>query len=63
MIYPSESLNLLGWSLSGYYCWCDKLPVGNGRGLSTIGDFPSNFSRGAVPASKLLRKPQLASQS
>ena len=63
MICPSESLKLLGSSLWGYYSWCDKRPVGSGRGLSTIGDFPYNFSRGAVPASKLLLKPQLASRS
>ena len=63
MIYPSESLNLLGCSFWGYYYWCDKLPVGSGWGLSTISDFPSNFSRGVVPASKLLCKPQLASRS
>ena len=63
MICSSESLNLLGSSLWGYYSWCDNRPVGSGHGLSTIGDFSSNFSRGAVPASKLLRKPQLASRS
>ena len=49
MICPSESFNLLGSSLWGYYSWCDKHPVGSGCGLSTIGDFPSNFGRGVVP--------------
>ena len=63
MICPRESLNLPGCSLWGYYSWCNKLSVGSGRGLFTIGDFPSNYSRGAAPASTLLRKPQLASRS
>ena len=63
MICPSESLKLLGSSLWGCYSWCDKRPVGSGHGLSTIGDFHYNFSRGVVPASKLLLKPQLASRS
>ena len=49
MICPSESFNLLGSSLWGYYSWCDKQPVGSGCGLSTIGDFPSNFGQGVVP--------------
>ena len=63
MICPSESLNFLGPSLWGYYSWCNKRPVGSGRGLSAIGYFPYNFSRGVVPASKLLHTPQLASSS
>ena len=41
MVCPSESLNILECILWGYYSWCDKLPVGSGCGLSTIGDFPS----------------------
>ena len=56
MICPSESLNLPGFSLWGYYSWYDKRPVSSGRGLSFIGDFPSNFSQGAVASSKLLHK-------
>ena len=63
MICPSESLNLLGGSLWRFSSQCDKLPLCSGRALSTIGDFPYNFSRGAVPTSKLLCKPQLASPS
>ena len=63
IICPSESLNLLGCSLWGYYSWYDKLPVGRGRGLTTLDDFSFNFSRGAVPDPKLLRKPQLALRS
>ena len=61
-----STLGYRGVSTLGYYSWLlllDKRPAGSGRGLSTIGDFPSNFNRRAVPASKLLRKPQLASRS
>ena len=57
MIGQNENLNLLGCSLWGYDSWCDKLAVGSGLGLSVIGDFPSNFGWGAVPAFKLLEKP------
>ena len=63
MVCPSESLNLLGCSSWGYYSWCDKLPVGSGRRLCAIGDFPSDFSQGVVPASELLGKLELVLQS
>ena len=63
MVCQIESLDLLGCSLWGYYSWCNKLPVGSGHGFSAIGNFPSNFSQGAVPASELLGKPELTPQS
>ena len=62
MVCPSESLNLLGYSSWGYYSWCDKPPVGSGRRLSAIGDFPSSFSQGAVLAFELLDKLELVSR-
>ena len=62
MVCPSKSLNLLGYSSWGYYSWCGKPPVGSGRRLSAIGDFPSNFSQEAVLAFELLDKLELVSR-
>ena len=62
MVCPSESLNLLVYSSWSYYSWCDKPPVGSGRRLFAIGDFPSNFSQWAVLAFELLDKLELVSR-
>ena len=48
MVCVSEILNLLEYVLWAYYSWCDKLHVVRGRRNFAIGDFPYNFSQGAV---------------
>ena len=54
MVCPSDTLDLLECGVWCYYSCFDKLPIGSGQGLS---------AKVRWPASELLGKPKLVSQS